>query len=98
MRQSVKSLLLVGIGTIAGIAITLQLSATAQQGGALPLEELRLLSGVFGQIKREYVEPVEDKKLLTDAVKGMVGSLDPHSAFLDKKDFAEMQEHTKVVC
>jgi len=95
MRPSVKSLLLLGAGTIAGIAITLQLSATAQQSGALPLEELRLLSGVFGQIKREYVEPVDDKKLLTDAVKGMVGSLDPHSAFLDKKDFAEMQEHTQ---
>ena len=95
MRQSVKNILFIGLGAIAGIAITLQLSATAQQNGALPLDELRLLSNVFGQIKREYVEPVEDKKLLTDAVKGMVSNLDPHSAFLDKKDFSEMKEQTE---
>ncbi len=95
MRQSIKNILLVGVGAITGITIAWQLTATAQQGGSLPLEELRMLSNVFGQIKREYVEPVEDKKLLTDAVKGMVSSLDPHSAFLDKKDFAEMQEQTQ---
>lgn len=95
MRQSVKNILFIGLGAIAGIAITLQLSATAQQNSALPLDELRLLSNVFGQIKREYVEPVEDKKLLADAVKGMVSNLDPHSAFLDKKDFSEMKEQTE---
>jgi carboxyl-terminal processing protease len=50
---------------------------------------------VFGQIKRDYVEPVEDKRLLTDAIKGMVSGLDPHSSYLDKKDFKEMQEHTQ---
>ena len=58
------------------------------------MDELRTLSNVFAQIKREYVEPIEDKQLLTDAVKGMVSSLDPHSSFLDKKDFSEMQEQT----
>jgi carboxyl-terminal processing protease len=50
---------------------------------------------VFGQIKRDYVESVDDKRLLTDAIKGMVSGLDPHSSYLDKKDFAEMQEHTQ---
>lgn len=95
MRQSVKNAIFIGLGAIAGIAITLQISATAQQNGTLPLDELRLLSNVYGQIKREYVEPVDDKRLLTDAVKGMVSNLDPHSSFLDKKDFAEMKEQTE---
>jgi len=95
MRQLLRNIALIGIGLVAGIAATIQLSATAQQGAnTLPLDELRTLSNVFGQIKREYVEPIEDKQLLTDAVKGMVSSLDPHSAYLDKKDFAEMQEQT----
>ena len=95
MRQLLRNIVLIGIGLVAGIAATIQLSATAQQGAnTLPLDELRTLSNVFGQIKREYVEPIEDKQLLTDAVKGMVSSLDPHSAYLDKKDFAEMQEQT----
>ena len=92
--QFFKNFALVTVGLIAGVAATIQLSATAQQGATLPLDELRTLSNVFAQIKREYVEPIEDKQLLTDAVKGMVSSLDPHSTFLDKKDFAEMQEQT----
>ena len=96
MSRSIKSIALVCTGLIAGVALTLQLSATAQQGNSnLPLDELRNLSNVFGQIKRDYVEPVEDKRLLTDAIKGMVSGLDPHSSYLDKKDFAEMQEHTQ---
>lgn len=96
MYRSLKSIALVCTGLIAGVALTLQLSATAQQGSSnLPLDELRSLSNVFGQIKRDYVEPAEDKRLLTDAIKGMVSGLDPHSSYLDKKDFAEMQEHTQ---
>ncbi|MEO0048377.1 MAG: hypothetical protein RLZZ410_1336 [Pseudomonadota bacterium] len=96
MYRSIKNIALICTGLIAGVALTLQLSATAQQGGSnLPLEELRTLSNVFGQIKKDYVESVEDKRLLTDAIKGMVSGLDPHSSYLDKKDFAEMQEHTQ---
>ena len=94
MRQFLKNFALISVGLIAGVAATIQFSASAQQGGVLPLDELRTLSNVFAQIKREYVEPIEDKQLLTDAVKGMVSSLDPHSTFLDKKDFSEMQEQT----
>ena len=94
MRQFFKNFALVSVGLIAGVAATIQLSATAQQSATLPLDELRTLSNVFAQIKREYVEPVDDKQLLTEAVKGMVSSLDPHSTFLDKKDFDEMQEQT----
>ena len=94
MRVFLKNFALISVGLIAGVAATIQLSATAQQGTTLPLDELRTLSNVFAQIKREYVEPIEDKQLLTDAVKGMVSSLDPHSTYLDKKDFSEMQEQT----
>lgn len=95
MRATFKSVFLMTVGLIAGVLATLQFSASAQHSTPLPLDELRLLSTVFAQIKREYVEPVDDKKLLTDAVKGMVASLDPHSAYLDSKDFAEMQEQTR---
>jgi len=59
MRQLLRNIVLIGIGLVAGIAATIQLSATAQQGAnTLPLDELRTLSNVFGQIKREYVEPI----------------------------------------
>jgi carboxyl-terminal processing protease len=67
-------------------------SAVQTLSTPLPLDQLRLFAEVFGQIKREYVKPVDDDKLLTAAIKGMVSSLDPHSAFVDKTDFQEFQE------
>jgi carboxyl-terminal processing protease len=67
-------------------------SAAEPPSAPLPLDQLRLFAEVFGQIKHEYVEPVDDDKLLTAAIKGMVSSLDPHSAYLDKTDFQDLQE------
>jgi carboxyl-terminal processing protease len=60
----------------------------------LPLEELQQLAAVFGMVKSNYVEPVNDKKLITDAIIGMVSSLDPHSQYLDKKSLKEFNEGT----
>jgi C-terminal processing protease CtpA/Prc len=57
---------------------------------------VRQLADVFGLIKSDYVEPVEDKKLLTEAISGMVASLDPHSAYLDKKAYAELREGSQA--
>ncbi|AOY91892.1 peptidase S41 [Cupriavidus sp. USMAA2-4] len=96
MRKTLKNISLVSVGLVAGVLATLQISATAQNAsGPLPLDQLRLMADIFGQIKREYVEPVDDKQLLTAAIKGMVSSLDPHSAYLDEKDFKELQEGTR---
>ena len=60
----------------------------------LPLEEIQQLAAVFGLVKTDYVEPVDDKKLITDAISGMVASLDPHSQYFDKKSFSEFREGT----
>jgi carboxyl-terminal processing protease len=88
---------LVAAGLLTGTFATLQLSSAAQPDdlAPLPLDQLRLFAEVFGQIKSEYVEPVDDKKLLTAAIKGMVSSLDPHSSYLDKTEYAELQEQTR---
>ena len=97
MRKNLKNIGLIAAGLATGALATLQLSASAQQAATapLPLDQLRLFAEVFGQIKHEYVEPVDDKKLLTAAIKGMVSSLDPHSSYLDKTDYEELQEQTK---
>ena len=97
MGNRLKSFGLIGLGLIAGIAGSMQFDALAQRnaGTPLPVEELRQLADVFGLIKSDYVEPVEDKKLLTEAISGMVASLDPHSAYLDKKAFKELREGTQ---
>lgn len=94
MANKFKSISLIGIGMVAGVAASMQFSAIAQKvtGAPLPLAELRQLSDVFGLIKTDYVENVDDKKLVTDAIAGMVSSLDPHSVYLDKRAFREMRE------
>src|SRR5450830_1044116 len=96
MGSKLKNIGLISLGVIAGVAASMQFDAIAQKNvtAALPLEELRQLTDVFGLIKSDYVEPVEDKKLLTEAISGMVASLDPHSAYLDKKAFKELREGT----
>ena len=97
MGSKLKNLGLIGLGLVAGVAGSMQFDALAQKnaGAPLPVEELRTLADVFGLIKSDYVESVDDKKLLTEAISGMVASLDPHSAFLDKKAFKELREGTQ---
>jgi carboxyl-terminal processing protease len=94
MGNKLKNIGLIGLGMAAGVAASFQFSAFAQKemGSPLPLDELRQLADVYGLIKTDYVEQVDDKKLLSDAISGMVASLDPHSIYLDKKAFREMQE------
>ena len=69
---------------------------TQQQAGTvtLPYEELRAFTEVFGRIKSDYVEPVSDKKLLEDAIKGMLAGLDPHSAYLDPEQYNDLKVGT----
>jgi carboxyl-terminal processing protease len=97
MGSKLKNFGLIGLGLVAGVAASMQFDALAQKnaGSPLPIEELRQLADVFGLIKSDYVESVEDKKLLTEAISGMVASLDPHSAYLDKKAFKELREGTQ---
>ncbi len=69
-------------------------SAPATNKAPLPLDELRTFAEVLDRIKAAYVEPVDDKTLLENAIKGMLSNLDPHSAYLGPEDFAELQEST----
>ena len=85
----------VSIGVVAGALTTVSLQTVARGAMTpLPLEEIQQLSAVFGLVKTDYVEPVDDKKLITDAISGMVASLDPHSQYFDKKSFSEFREGT----
>ena len=69
-------------------------SAPASAKAPLPLEELRTFAEVLDRVKAAYVEPVDDKTLLENAIKGMLSNLDPHSAYLGPEDFQELQEST----
>ncbi|MGE8494189.1 MULTISPECIES: S41 family peptidase [Comamonas] len=95
MGQKLKIAGWVSLGVVAGALTTVSLQTVARGVmSPMPLEEIQQLSAVFGLIKTDYVEPADDKKLITDAISGMVSGLDPHSQYFDKKSFREFQEGT----
>jgi carboxyl-terminal processing protease len=98
MGKKVQQIGLVALGAVLGVAASLHFSAVADRQASalmLPVDDLRLFSEVFGRIKSDYVEPVEDKKLLKEAINGMLTGLDPHSAFLDQEAYKDLQVGTQ---
>jgi carboxyl-terminal processing protease len=98
MRKKFQQIGLVAFGAALGIAASLHFSAVADRQVStlqLPIDDLRLFSEVFGRIKSDYVEPVEDRKLLKEAINGMLTGLDPHSAFLDQEAYRDLQVGTQ---
>src|SRR4029077_5002750 len=84
--QKLRSIGFILVGAVAGVLISLNFQAIADRATRtpLPIEELRAFTEVVDAIKKNYVEPVEDKKLFTEAINGMLTGLDPHSAYLDQ--------------
>jgi len=97
MRNKLQQAALVLFGLIAGVFISINFSAIAQKEAAapLPIEDLRTFADVFNAIKVGYVEPVDDKKLITNAISGMLTGLDPHSQYLDTDATKDLQESTQ---
>jgi carboxyl-terminal processing protease len=101
MKLATRYILVLFLGMIVGAAIILDMGVLAEREGSkdtlapLPLDELRTFTEVFSRIKADYVEPVSDKKLLEDAVQGMLSGLDPHSAYLDANSFKDMRVETE---
>ena len=95
MTGKFKVVGLLALGAVAGALTTMQLQAYARGALApLPIEELQQLAAVFGMVKSDYVETVDEKKLISDAIGGMVAGLDPHSVYFDKKSWKEFREGT----
>jgi carboxyl-terminal processing protease len=96
MRSKMHQFALIAAGVLIGVAISLNFSAVAQkESSVLPIEELRAFTEVFGRVKSDYVEVVDDRKLITEAINGMLTGLDPHSAYLDQEAFKELQVGTQ---
>ncbi len=69
-------------------------AAQANEGEALPLDELRTFTEVFTKVKNDYVERINDRELIENAIRGMLEGLDPHSAYLDEAAYEDLQEGT----
>jgi carboxyl-terminal processing protease len=98
MSTKRENVFLVLVGLIAGLSISIGSGVFAERetkpATGLPVEELRTFSDVFGRIKNDYVEDVEDSEMLNNAIRGMLSGLDPHSSYLDQEQFKELQVGT----
>jgi len=94
--MSNKKPILSGIFVVSFVLIaTHSLDVLAKSNGrTLPLAQLKKFSEVYARIKNDYVEDIDDKQLITDAISGMLKGLDPHSDYLNEESFKELREGT----
>jgi carboxyl-terminal processing protease len=99
LRPRIVLVLVTGI--LIGVSLSLGASVRAARRAAVPeapallsWEDARLLAEVLHRVEAEYVDDVDEHALVEEAVRGMVGALDEHSAFLDRDEYEEMQAST----
>jgi len=93
MNNALRNLFICLLLLLAGAQVVIG-EAEVPELEALPLDELRTFTEIFAKIKSDYVEPVDDKELLENAVRGMLEGLDPHSTYLDGKSYNDLREGT----
>src|SRR6187455_2639061 len=94
---------LVLLGAAAGVAVTLAatqpriafIGASAKAAAADTYRQLNLFGDVFERVRADYVEKPDDSKLIEQAINGMLNGLDPHSSYMDAKNFKDMQIQTR---
>ena len=97
--STLKKVALYTLGAFSGVALSLSVQSFAAEkdkkdNETLPVQSIRNMAEVYGQIKANYYQDKSDADLFEGAMKGMVSDLDPHSEYLDKKGFADMKEST----
>ena len=93
MNHALRNIFICLLFLLAGARIAIS-EAESPEAEALPLNELRTFTEIFAKIKSDYVEQVDDKELLENAIRGMLEGLDPHSAYLDGDSYKDLQEGT----
>lgn len=98
-KSTLKKVAIYTLGAFSGIALSLSVQSFAAEkdkkdNETLPVQTIRTMAEVYGQIKANYYRDKPDAELFEGAMKGMVSDLDPHSEYMDKKGYAEMKEST----
>ncbi|HXK57841.1 MAG TPA: S41 family peptidase, partial [Gammaproteobacteria bacterium] len=93
MKQRTKLIIGLGLAFAFGGALEPGFGVAAEKA-TLPMQDLRAFAEIFGRIKQDYVEPVEDRELLEHAIRGMLSGLDPHSAYLNAEEYKSLQVGT----
>ncbi len=95
MSKQYKTFLVLVFGIFVGVSVSITSSVLAEkevvESTGIPLNELRNFSDIFARIKTDYVEYVDDKTLLENAIRGMLTGLDPHSTYLGPDEYKELK-------
>ncbi|NOQ87815.1 MAG: PDZ domain-containing protein [Gammaproteobacteria bacterium] len=95
MSKQYKTFLVLVFGIFVGVSVSITSSVLAEkkieESAGLPLNELRNFSDIFARVKTDYVEHVDDKTLLENAIRGMLSGLDPHSTYLNSDEYKELK-------
>lgn len=98
MKAPSRTVLAALLGCLAGVgfaAFTLWGVSRADRASGLPARDAELLAEVIGKIREDYVERTDQHELMTDAIRGMVGELDPHSAFMNREEYEDLRIATE---
>ena len=95
MIKKSSNAVLLAVGIVIGLSLGLAHGVLADKpaalGADLPWQDARMLAAVLERVKHDYVNPVDDHQLLQAAIRGMVASLDPYSAYLDGDEYDEVK-------
>ena len=98
MSQHRRLLLAALLGCLAGVVLaagSFWLTRDSGEKQGIPARDARLLTEVMGLIHDDYVDKTDDHMLMSNAIRGMVGELDPHSAFMNKDEFEDLKIATE---
>ncbi len=99
MLQYLRKSTLFLAGTLLGVSLAVGHSVYALKNNeAIPFDELQAFTDVFSRIKSDYVESVNDKELIENAIRGMLNGLDPHSSYLNTTEFSDLRVGTSGQC
>lgn len=98
MSLKVRCILVVVVGVVLGLTVSVGSSVLASRNAIGPLAhggraaaELDLLADVIDHVRREYVDVVDEERLVASAIRGVISELDKHSRYLDPSEYAEIQ-------
>lgn len=94
VEKRMKKLALTFLLSVLSVSIAFADTEATPASDTLPLDEIRTFTEVFAKVKSDYVESVDDRKLIENAIRGMLEGLDPHSSYLDKSSYKDLQEGT----
>jgi carboxyl-terminal processing protease len=95
VNTQMRNITLVLVGAVSGIAALQAFDGATAATNAETYKLLNLFGDVYDRVRADYVEKPDEQKMMEAAINGMLTSLDPHSSYMNAKEFADMNVKTK---